>query len=144
MAMTPGSVDRTTINATTGAAGTATGLAALLYAAKVAAKAALSPPVPLPSPTLGQTTFPFTPARPANAGDIADGNAARLKVFQDWADDANVYAQVVQYVIDNGEVVVSVQRLGRIPAGLTAGGLDVVPAGTAIDFPATPVHLPIT
>lgn len=143
MTMIAGSVDRTTIDATTGSAGTSSGLAGYLYAAKVAYNAALSPPVPRPAPTLHQTTSPFSPSRPADATDVADGMTARLTTFQTWADELNVIAQAIAYIKTNGAAQVTVQKLGRIPSGLTAGGIAVVPAGADIDFPAATVLIPL-
>jgi hypothetical protein len=140
--MTAGAVDRTTIDATTGAAGTATGYAAIAYAYIVTYNAALLDPLghpaPMPPPavTLGSTTAPYSIARPADSTDVLLGNRGRMVLFQSWADTANFIAQLIVYMQANGTAHVTTEQLGRLPSPLTIG--------TVIDYPPLPVDIPIT
>lgn len=142
--MTAGSVDRTTISATTGAAGSSSGAAGALYAAAVTYFAGLPTPQPPPAPTLGQVTLPFTPARPADSTDVADGNAARLMQFRFWADFANFFAAFVPYIQTNALVspaglkaTVTNEVLGTVSATnpVPPGSAIVPPGGSGIDIP---------
>jgi hypothetical protein len=135
MSMTAGAVDRTSINATTGAAGSASGYAGIAYAWLVASNAALPQPMPPPAVALGSTTPPYSTARPASATDVAHGNAGRMVLFQSWADQANFIAQLIPYVQANATAHVTSQVLGRVPSSTAVG--------TPIEAPAAPVDIPI-
>jgi hypothetical protein len=135
MTMTAGSVDRTTINPTSGAAGTSSGAAGTLYSAMVSYYAGLTTPQPPAAPTLGSTSAPFSAARPCTSADVTVGNTARLTTFQGWADQANMIAQLIPYITANGHAHVTSQSLGLTP--------NPNDPNTAIQAPSSPVDIPL-
>lgn len=134
MTMIAGSVDRTSINPATGAAGTSSGFAGVVYAWAVTYYAGLATPQPPVAPTVGSTANPFSVERPCNAGDVAHYTAARLALFQLWADQANFAAQLVTYLLGNAHAHVTTQQLGTLPAG-TGPGTPIAPPPIAVDIP---------
>jgi len=134
--MLAGSVDRTTINGATGAAGTSSGAAGTVYAWLVAYYAGLATPQPAPLPVLGSTANPFSAERPCEAGDIASLAAGNLAQYKFWADMANMGGQFIAYILANGHAHVTIEQLGELPSPLTVG--------TPIAAPAAPVDIPIT
>jgi len=134
MAMTAGSVDRTSINGATGVAATSSGFAGVLYAWIVAYYAGLASPQPLPLPALNSTANPYSVERPCIAADLVILASGRLAQYQFWADLANMVAQVVGYVLANAHAHVTTQQLGVLPTPL-AIGTPIGPPASATDIP---------
>jgi len=138
MALTAGTVT-ITANATTGAPSYAgSGLALAIAQAYVNAFVALTPVQGgFPSmPTNGQTTTPFSAARPATLDDLAVAVAARQRFYTAEALRATAYATaVVSEITTNGRARVTTEILGRTP---NPNNPD-----TNIQAPAAPVDIPI-
>ena len=89
-----------TIDPSTGAVSTATGMAASIFLADIDSM----PPEWMPSYTLGQTTAPFTPARPANQHDVDAGFSATVAMLTETARKATAYAAgIVGYIQANAK-----------------------------------------
>lgn len=87
-------------------------------------------------PTLGQTTAPFSTARPATADDIDGVNQANIKAKQEAARRANANAAALFDVLTiDAHAVVSSESVGKTPSPNNAA--------TPIDPPDAPVELSI-
>ena len=131
MAMIAGTV---TIDPSTGAVSTATGMAASIFLADIDSM----PPEWMPSYTLGQTTAPFTPARPANQHDVDAGFSATVAMLTETARKATAYAAgIVGYIQANAKATIT--------TGTSCGVLPTTIApGYHIDPPVAAVPLSIS
>jgi hypothetical protein len=88
-------------------------------------------------PSVGETGRPYRVERPATQADVEQVRAGRLRALREVARRANAYAgAMVGYVRDHAEVIVTEQRLGRVPAPAEPGKM--------IDPPPRPVSLRVT
>lgn len=97
---------------------TGSGAALVLYLAN---KSSLALPM---LPTIGDTSDPFAPGRPCNAGDVAVMQTARLSVLRETARQATANAQIITYLLGNAQVDVTIAAgtggLQRLPATFVA------------------------
>lgn len=130
MTMLAGSVAIAALDGSGGATSrTGSGYALTAFDALVAAK----PLTGFTIPTIGQTTQPYQPARPASTDDHNTAVAAKLKYYQSLAADANVMASVITYIINNADVTVTITNQS---CGVVTNPHD------PIDPPSSPVDLP--
>lgn len=88
-------------------------------------------------PEVGSTERPYRAERPATKLDAELVRTGRGRVLREAARRANAYAEaIVGYLKAHAEVIVTEQRLGRVPASAEPG--------TAIDPPTKPVSLAVT